>query len=53
MAKTVLCKIVEHEIPLKRCKPVTGFRICKFCEGYKLKATGYMNKEKGEKRARE
>ena len=37
MPKMVLCKILDHEIPLARCKPVKGFGGCESCEGSALK----------------
>jgi hypothetical protein len=37
MPKMVLCKILGHEIPLARCKPVKGFGACESCEGSALK----------------
>jgi hypothetical protein len=50
MTKTVFCKILEHEIPLKRCKPLKDFRVCESYEGYKLKASRYMRKKNCEKK---
>jgi hypothetical protein len=40
MSKMVFCKILEHKIPLARCKPVKGFKYCKACEGSALKLNG-------------
>lgn len=37
MSKMVFCKILDHEIPLARCRPVKGFKHCKACEGSALK----------------
>ena len=48
MPKMVFCKILDHEIPLARCKPVKGYQHCESCEGSALRLTAkrkHMSKE--------